>query len=604
MKKRSLFLSLICSIALTVALVAVTIASVLPKKNANKPTNPSTNVSQTVGSVNNEANDGTAQKPFVLYDAKSFIEYVSANGGKLVPVMEAVQEPVMIEKLDENGEIVVDAEGNTVFVEKTDENGNVVYQNKLDENGNIVYAEKLDENGKVILEGCHFVLNNDIDFAGVDFKPLFNQDKPFVGNIDGKGYALVNILMNVTTENFVKDFAYQYEDKKGVPVLEANIGVFGNIENAKIANIAFKNLNINVEKEVYAYVADAITIGEKKVSTLQISVGSVASMAKNSQIKVDVEANINATPYSRYSEKEDGRSTVDGYNTMGGVVSYAEDCMILNSKVDVEFVTEAGKNYLVGGLAGYTYKTIIAGVDVKTSIATYYKHANYVGGLVGYANTTDVNEANINLSVKELGSRFDVDGVSTIDENAFTWVGGIVACLGGENLAQSSSFTDVVVTSDVDIDAIYGGAIVQVETSKANQDLNNPNAEIFFEFNDVIVESKVNVLKAFGFAKFLCHTNINISENGYKIDVESGNDFNIKLTGTIKLQNQDVYDEEGNDSIDYAHMIFANIIGRSEYYCTINGGTTRNESKLVKIVCGTNIPLELNEQLRFTIARV
>ena len=352
MKKNNLFLSLICSIVLTVALVTVTIASVLPKKNDKKPVNPSTNVSQNVGDINNEANDGTAQKPFVLYDAESFIQYVKANGGKLVPVMEAVQEPVMVEKLDADGNVVLDENGNAVLTEKLDENGKVVYQNKVDENGKVVYKEKLDENGKVVKEGCHFVLNNNIDFAGVDFAPLFNQDKPFIGNIDGKGFALKNISMNVTAENFVSNFAYQYDDKDGIPCIKSHIGVFGSIENATIENVSFEGLKISVADEVYALVADAITVGDKKVTTLEITVGAVAAMAKNSVVAANVEANIDAGSYSRYSN-----NSVDGYNSVGGVVAVANECKFKDSKVNVTIVADNGTNYRVGGVAGYLYNS-------------------------------------------------------------------------------------------------------------------------------------------------------------------------------------------------------------------------------------------------------
>lgn len=572
MKKRSLFLSLICSITLTVALVAVTIASVLPKKNANKPTNPSTNVSQTVGSVNNEANDGTAQKPFVLYDAKSFIEYVSANGGKLVPVMEAVQEPVMIEKLDENGEVVVDAEGNTVFVEKTDENGNVVYQNKLDENGNIVYAEKLDENGKVILEGCHFVLNNDIDFAGVDFKPLFNQDKPFVGNIDGKGYALVNILMNVTTENFVKNYAYVYEIDN-IPCLEAHIGVFGNIENAKIENIAFENLSISIENEVYELVADAITVGDRKVTTLEITVGSVASMAKNSVIAADVDSVINAGAYSRYSN-----NSVDGFNSVGGVVSVANGTTIKDGKINVIIDAKQGSNYRVGGVAGYLYNSDVLNVEISANIVAQNKdQVLYIGGVAGFARQIEISDSKVELVVNGVGERLNTKVVSELIETEITKVAGIVPYIRANNINESAIIKNVEVNSDVNADVIFGGAIVEILSTNENY----VDFEKYVEFVDVIVSSNVDVLEAFGFARQLKFTNITITENGYKFDVDAGVKYSTKITGNVRLNN--------TSKIIVASLFVKEMSDKNDKYFTLNGKCDPNELVVVQVITSKNI---------------
>ncbi len=78
-----------------------------------------------------------------------------------VPVLDAEGNPVMIEKLDKDGKVVMeevwidkvekDENGNVVMTEKLDADGNVVMTEKLDADGNVVMTEKLGEDGQPVL---------------------------------------------------------------------------------------------------------------------------------------------------------------------------------------------------------------------------------------------------------------------------------------------------------------------------------------------------------------------------------------------------------------------------------------------------------------------
>ena len=84
------------------------------------------------------------------------------GGITISPVTEQVKIPVMVEKLDENGEVYKDEDGNTVMVEKLDENGEIVYETEkvekldaegnpeLDAEGNPIMVDKVDEEGNVV----------------------------------------------------------------------------------------------------------------------------------------------------------------------------------------------------------------------------------------------------------------------------------------------------------------------------------------------------------------------------------------------------------------------------------------------------------------------
>ena len=149
MKRRNLFLSLICSVILTVALATFTIVGVVKsnkdgQSDDNKSTNVSTSVSDKTPNLN-EDRDGSAELPYLIYDVESFNHYVGSYG-----------------------------------------------------HADVASGEEI----------CHYELADDIDFAGTSFATLFNKGKAFNGKINGKGFALKNIAINVNRDNFV-DYAWQ-----------------------------------------------------------------------------------------------------------------------------------------------------------------------------------------------------------------------------------------------------------------------------------------------------------------------------------------------------------------------------------------------------------
>ena len=87
MKRRNLFLSLICSIMLAVALVTFTVISVVPTKDKSNKNQTSQNVSDTGNTGDNqkpenpdvlinEGRDGSEELPYVIYSAETFESFV------------------------------------------------------------------------------------------------------------------------------------------------------------------------------------------------------------------------------------------------------------------------------------------------------------------------------------------------------------------------------------------------------------------------------------------------------------------------------------------------------------------------------------------------
>lgn len=460
------------------------------------------------------------------------VEKLDANGK---PVMKEVKDadgkPIMVEMKDADGKTVytdkVDADGKVILTEAKDEEGNTLYTDKLDEEGKPVKVEAKDADGNTIyITKYYLTLANDIDFAGVDFITLFNQDKPFNADIDGKGFALKNISINVTLENIDK---FIYQNAKNNNRYDAHIAMFGNVENAKIENMKLDNIKVEVADEIYTYIYDGKFAEEYGDAMNEITVSTLAAVATSSTIKgVEVTGTVDADAYSIYAE-----NNVQGYNAFGGLVAVASKCVISDAKIKVNFTTAPAvegeqKNYFVGGATGYAYYTTVKDVEAEMTVSANYEQALYIGGLIGYAYNANVENAVVTLAVGETGERKTVEKGDTINASQYTWVAGLVAIIQAESEELATTVLNANITADVDIDVVYAGVVVEI-WSKATEGA-------CVSFTDVIAKSNVNTLQAFGFVKSVANkaiVSINLSK--VEADVENDAEYNIKLTGTVRL---------------------------------------------------------------------
>lgn len=459
MKKRNLFLSLVCSIILTVALVAVTLASVLvPSNRPDNSGNHDSNVSDRPGieePINpnypsNDDNDGSEEKPYIIYNAESFMDLLKKYGDQ----------------------------------------------------------EK------------YFELDRDIDFAGTEYVTLF-QETAFNGHINGKGFALKNISINVKSEN-LNNFIVKDVDGKFV----SNVAVFGKVNGAEIADLVYDNLQISVADEVYDYIRGGAFVADNEAAFKQLTIGTVAAIAENSTIEAKVVATINADAYSVYAE-----NYVQGYNALGGMIGVANGVTINNSNVDVKIVANSGEHYFVGGVAAYAYNTTIANTNVSANIVAEYDQTLYIGGVAGYVIGAKIENVEVSLVANQAGDRFNTAGVEKINDSKFNSVAGIVNLIRANDNTQLTSINNVVVTANVDMDCIYAGAVVEV----LNADLvkGEITSERYVTIKDVVIDSNVNVLKAFGFSKKLVATTVELTKAA--VDIENECSYNVKLTGKVLL---------------------------------------------------------------------
>lgn len=538
MGKKGLLISIICSIVVVVVLGVSSLVHVFKHKEVVPPDGTPV-VDQTINEGNNK---GSKEDPYYIYDADTFVKFLSLYGSKEKNLKQVVKVPVMIET-EENGEIVK--------TEKKDEDGNTIYEDKLDEFGKVVYEDVVGDDGEVIKEPYHFALYNDIDFTNVDYKTLFTDGTSFIGVFDGRGYSVKNISINVTTENFV-DFIFTQggESKKSY----AHIGIFGDTNGAVIENIAFSNIFIFVSDDIYDYIQNDMW-NDHKSSLGELTVGGLVACAENTTIKANVSVVINANSYGVYSEEQN-----TGRNFIGGVVGYAANGSLITNLDTGSMTTNItvdgkGSCSYIGGVVGGLYSSRVGGIDLTTLITSTSKdNTYYIGGIAGFVHTGDIANSRVNLTVKQVETedrRTETDYIqNSILLEKYNGVGGIASVIRANNNEQLSTISNVKVFSNVDMDCFFGGAMFRVNS----KDNDTTADSVYVTLTNVTLNSKVNVLKAYGVGFIIPHTKIEYTEDyAYSIAKnQSGveKEYNILLTGSALI-------DSNVDAVEYSTSIIS-----------------------------------------------
>ena len=66
-------------------------------------------------------------------------------------------------------------------------------------------------------------------------------------------------------------------------------------------------------------------------------------------------------------------------------------------------------------------------------------------------------------------------------------------------------------------------------------DVYGSESEKLVELTDIVVDSSVNVLKAYGFARFVKGATINLSKVAVDLVKETETEYNVRLTGNVNL---------------------------------------------------------------------
>lgn len=532
MKRKNLILSLVCSILVAVTMISFTVYSLVAPASKNNQDNGGIGSNVSIGGSNvvdpgdeiiideniNELRDGSEELPYVLFSADNYVEMLSEYGSKTQAKKTYVKEPVMVD------------DGTGALVPKYDENGEQVYQNKVDEEGNLVFEFVLDEGGNKVYVPYYFELGKNIDFAGFNYIPLFNDGSEFSGVINGNGYKLKNIAINVNADNFSSEFAHKNAEQN----LVSHIALFGDMNGAVVKDLTIEGLQINVDKAVCENIENGAYSDGSSFLT-EVSIGSIAGIANDSRIEnVTVDSKINAFAYALYSFNEKNELVPIGYNAVGGLFAAANDVEIVKSTVSVEISANAGYRYYVAGVAPYATEVDVKDSRIETSIVDNIskevaskQQRLTVSGMFVVAETINVENTNIEFDVKEAAASaekraeyYTALGTSA-HNNSMGKAAGIAVFLTADSDANKSTFTNVSIVSDVDYDCIYAGVILDVlnEVDKTIKEL--------VKLDSVIVDSNVNVLVAYGYARQLIGATVAFDET------QTG--ANITLTGTTNL---------------------------------------------------------------------
>ena len=386
----------------------------------------------------------------------------------------------------------------------------------------------------------YFKLLEDIDFTGVDFKPLFNKGEGFKAHLDGQGHTLNNISISVNNDN-IADYAYTYTGSNSRSYAKMQIGVFGLIDGAEISNISFNNVTINVANEVYDSIK-AGTVSEKLDATVDdVTVGAIAGYVKNATLSaVNVTSSIDADAYTRYADNQ----TV-GTNALGGAFGALVSSTVSDSTVNTVIVADSIRYYWIGGVAGFAKESKLDKVDVNASVSANAlptegsKNRLYIAGVYGYAVEVEMNNMIVNFNARQLDERVALTGVTSINTEQFHEVAGLIAELRADDDSQQTSIKDVTVHSDVDMDVFFAGAIFRVCNKAYDTNKTVVTNKTYITIQDTIIDSNVNTLNAFGVAAQLLYTSIKYSEGfayaNYQLSDGSFQEYGIKLTGAVRL---------------------------------------------------------------------
>jgi len=333
----------------------------------------------------------------------------------------------------------------------------------------------------------YYKLTSNINMSGVDFEPIGNENEgAFTGTIDGNGYAISNLNINLPENKYVGFVGY----------LE------GTIINLKLTD---------VNAYGYRYVGGIVGYGEKdskivncnatgtvsgKYNIIDLNVGGVIGVSTGSVVEcsssINICTDINYQNYAsvhaggiagcNYSEgiiKKSNNSGVistincGGYNShiyLSGISGYnngeIDNC---TNEGQVSYSDFSSSNYIyIGGISGGNYNKINDSYNYGIFLDNSGSSRQELGGICGYNNgivKDSLNYSNIKHNAYSMGgitgnnagnvincSNYGIIN-STSEYNSYS-VGGIV----GKNNSEIKNCRNntTVISNNADVGGVVG----------------------------------------------------------------------------------------------------------------------------------------------------
>ena len=286
---------------------------------------------------------------------------------------------------------------------------------------NVMYGESSTEEQREALTRANIRIAGTLNFGSTEYKPLFDADHKFVGEIDGGLYDGENNLVGK---------AKIVGGKFGA---ETMASVFGNVAGT-VKNLDFENVGLKFavpERAGTAFVAGAI--------------------ASTSGAVID---NCDVT-FDSVSINVDGASTESGYLTgglanviFGGVVGKNVGGTIKNSTLTITSLDLLTESVVLGGVAGENSSSgKIENMTVSVTLASVRCVDNRmsadglsyakIGGVVGVNGGTINADVNVTLTSVESKNGFEFGGATASS------TGGVVETHAVATLASDSAKAQV-----------------------------------------------------------------------------------------------------------------------------------------------------------------
>ena len=282
---------------------------------------------------------------------------------------------------------------------------------------------------------AYFVLTADIVLPEVsagnnNFTPLFSDEKPFLGTLDGAGHKITNLTV-YNTETFYSG-------------LFSVIGSTGSVKNLTLENASVSGTNYvsiiagwSLGSITDCTVSGAVT--HIAANGYKVFVGGIAGRAEENVDRCSAAVDLTVT-----------EAQVEIY--VGGIVGYlsssdSSSSPLMLTASGTANVSGEGYPVYIGGLVGYIYSNIdLSNCHTEMQIITASSSSNaYAGGLIGYNNSS--------ITITDSYATGDV----TDSGSSSACVGGLVGgSYGAITVADSYATGNVTASSSYS----YAGGLV------------------------------------------------------------------------------------------------------------------------------------------------
>ncbi len=348
-----------------------------------------------------------------------------------------------------------------------------------------LYADFADETKREELLTAQILIKNNIDFQAVSHKPIFTEEYPFDGIIDGGIYdsndelqgpstlqnlvlgdsnnvslfgassgTIKNLIFDGTKIETTKNADDEFEQSASISVVVANNS--GRIENVVVKNIDMCAENNNqvvvglVSAESNGGVLKDVTVQDVKITVKaeRSSVGAVfgkSTLDRASQVEVK-----RASIAVEATDDGLGENGISMLRTGGfaGEVSQANltEIEVLNSTISVK----SDLNEIYAGLmAGIMTNGSILSISHTSGTVTAVGDSVYAGGFAGLLDGSITNSYSDNLTVDAKSTKTEV------------YAGGIAGKMSvmSNNAKIDRSYTSGSITANNAVGYVYAGGL-------------------------------------------------------------------------------------------------------------------------------------------------